>query len=266
MQTEQQPRQAFVAQVRQAIGPKLKDLSPRQKDLLDASLTKLYRKGRPVSDEEIQGKLELVTEFVSPAGQEKVQKAYWDLRLNNSETGASQKAKSNNYLNSKVSATDRVSSIKEKYPLFSDIEVRDLRDQGVQDGRRLEFTEAYDDRYDKPLIEIFDPALQGEELEQAIIGEFLHEAPRRIPEYAELRERLQELKTPQQLQDDMNSYLYDVENYGEDRPFEKWDEVSRKDAFIRGHAVGQWEPEYYTDEQKALIDEMMGLIRSGANK
>ena len=161
---------------------------------------------------------------------------------------------------------ETVSSIKEKYPLFSDIEVRDLRDQGVQDGRRLEFTEAYDDRYDKPLIEIFDPALQGDELEQAIIGEFLHEAPRRIPEYAKLREKLQKLKTPQQLQDDMNSYLYDVENYGENRPFEKWDEVSRKDAFIRGHAVGQWEPEYYTDEQKALIDEMMGLIRSGANK
>jgi len=162
--------------------------------------------------------------------------------------------------------TETVSSIKEKYPLFSDIEVRDLRNQGVQDGRRLEFTEAYDDRVDSPLIEIFDPDLQGKELEQAIIGEFLHEAPRRIPEYAELRERLQELKTPQQLQDDMNSYLYDVENYGEDRPFEKWDEVSRKDAFIRGHAVGQWEPGYYTDEQKALIDEMMGLIRSGANK
>ena len=161
---------------------------------------------------------------------------------------------------------ETVSSIKEKYPLFSDIEVRDLRDQGVQDGRRLEFTEAYDDRVDSPLIEIFDPDLQGDELEQAIIGEFLHEAPRRIPEYAKLREKLQKLKTPQQLQDDMNSYLYDVENYGENRPFEKWDEVSRKDAFIRGHAVGQWEPEYYTDEQKTLIDEMMGLIRSGANK
>jgi len=266
MQTDEQQLQGFVAQVRQAIGPKLKGLSPRQKDLLDASLTKLRRKGRPISDEEIQGELELITDFVSPLGQEKLQKAYWDLRLNNSETEASQKKQSNNYLNSKVSATDRVSSIKEKYPLFSDIEVRDLRDQGVQDGRRLEFTEAYDDRVDSPLIEIFDPDLQGDELEQAIIGEFLHEAPRRIPEYAELRERLQELKTPQQLQDDVNSYLYDVENYGEDRPFEKWDEVSRKDAFIRGHAVGQWEPEYYTDEQKALIDEMMGLIRSGANK
>ena len=96
MQTEQQPRQEFVAQVRRAIGSKLKGLSQRQKDLLDASLTKLYREGRPVSDAEIQGRLELVTDFVSPAGQEQVQKAYWDLRLNNSETKASQKTKSSN--------------------------------------------------------------------------------------------------------------------------------------------------------------------------
>ena len=199
MQTEQQRRQDFVAQVQRAIGSSLKELSQRQEDLLDGAVSELYRANRPVSDEEIQGELELITDFVSPLGQEKLQKAYWDLRLNNSETEASQKKQSNNYLNSKVSATDRVSSIKEKYPLFSDIEVRDLRDQGVQDGRRLEFTEAYDDRVDSPLIEIFDPDLQGDELEQAIIGEFLHEAPRRIPEYAELRERLQELKTPQQL-------------------------------------------------------------------
>jgi len=159
-----------------------------------------------------------------------------------------------------------LAGIQEKYPMFSDIVVADKRDMGIQNGRKLEFTEAHDDRVDSPLIEIFDPDLQGDELEQAIIGEFLHEAPRRIPEYAKLREKLQKLKTPQQLQDDMNSYLYDVENYGENRPFEKWDEVSRKDAFIRGHAVGQWEPEYYTDEQKTLIDEMMGLIRSGTNK
>ena len=96
MQTEQQRRQAFVAQVRQAIGPELKDLSPRQKDLLDSSLTKLYRKERLISDEEIKGRLELVKDFVSPAGHEKVQKAYWDLRLSNSETEASQRARSSN--------------------------------------------------------------------------------------------------------------------------------------------------------------------------
>jgi hypothetical protein len=63
-----------------------------------------------------------------------------------------------------------LATIREQYPMFSDIEVRDMRDQGIQNGRKLEFTEAYDDRYDKPLIQIFDPALQGQELEQAVIA------------------------------------------------------------------------------------------------
>jgi hypothetical protein len=94
MQTEQQQRQAFVEQVRRAIGPKLKDLSQRQKDLLDASLTRLFNKKRPVSDAEIEGRLELITEQISPAGQERLQKAYWDLRLSNSKTEASQQSKS----------------------------------------------------------------------------------------------------------------------------------------------------------------------------
>jgi hypothetical protein len=49
-----------------------------------------------VADEELLGELELVTDFVSPQGQEKLQKAYWDLRLSNSETEASQKTKSSN--------------------------------------------------------------------------------------------------------------------------------------------------------------------------
>lgn len=96
MQTEQQRRQAFVAQVRQVIGPRLKDLSQRQKDLLDAGVSDLFRQNRRVTDEELLGELELVTDFVSPQGQEKLQKAYWDLRLSNSETEASQRTKSSN--------------------------------------------------------------------------------------------------------------------------------------------------------------------------
>ena len=91
MQTEQPRRQAFVEQVRRVIGPHLKGLSQRQKDLLDAAVSDLYRLKRPVSDEELLGELELVTDFVSPRGQESLQKAYWDLRLNNSETEASQR-------------------------------------------------------------------------------------------------------------------------------------------------------------------------------
>lgn len=93
MQTEQPRRQEFVAQVRRVIGPQLKDLSQRQKDLLDASLTRLYRKERPVTDDEILGSLEMITEHVSPIGQERLQKAYWDLRLESSRTEASPESK-----------------------------------------------------------------------------------------------------------------------------------------------------------------------------
>lgn len=96
MQTEQQRRQAFVEQVRRVIVPKAEGLTSRQEDLLDASLTRLFNKGRPVTDEELLGRLEMITEQISPAAHEKVQKAYWDLRLNSSETKASQKTKSSN--------------------------------------------------------------------------------------------------------------------------------------------------------------------------
>nr|WP_213395328.1 hypothetical protein [Yoonia sp.] len=96
MQTEEQRLQEFVEQVRRAIGPKLEELSQRQADLLDASLTKLFNLNRPVTDAELRGRLDLVTNFVSPTGHEEVQKVYWDLRLNNSETKASQKTKSSN--------------------------------------------------------------------------------------------------------------------------------------------------------------------------
>jgi hypothetical protein len=93
MQTEQPRRQEFVEQVRRAIGPNLKDLSQRQEDLLDAALSDLFRKNRPVTDDEIKGQLELITDFVSPLGQERLQKAYWDLRLESSRTEASPESK-----------------------------------------------------------------------------------------------------------------------------------------------------------------------------
>ena len=154
-----------------------------------------------------------------------------------------------------------LSGIKDQYPMFSDIVVRDLRDQGVSDGRRMEYYSSEDSPTGEEMIDIFDPALQGEELQNAIVGEFLHSAPTRSKEYAELRDVLQSIKTPQQNQDDIARYEYAKENYGESRPFEKWLDVSGLDAFIRGYAVGQWEPEYYTDEQKLVIDMMMDIVK-----
>jgi len=75
-------RAEFVNQVRRDIGPKLSGLTTRQSDLNDASLTRLFRKGRLLSNQEIESRLELITEHVSQTGHEVVQRVYWNLRLN----------------------------------------------------------------------------------------------------------------------------------------------------------------------------------------
>lgn len=58
------------------LGDRLPGLSLRQTDLLDRSLGRLLDEGRPVSDAELEGKFDLITEFVSPRAHEKVQAAY----------------------------------------------------------------------------------------------------------------------------------------------------------------------------------------------
>ena len=160
-----------------------------------------------------------------------------------------------------VSEFGVLSRIKEEYPMFSNIVVRDLRDQGISDGRRMEYYSSEDSPTGEKMIDIFDPELQGEELQNAIVGEFLHSAPELSKEFDDLRSLLQNLKTPQQHQDDLYRYEYAKENFGEERPFEKWLDVSGLDAFIRGYAVNQWEPEYYTDAQKIVIDQMMRIVK-----
>ena len=60
MQTDQILRQAFAEQVRKVLGPKLGSLSEKQKDLLDQGLVDLYEQGKPVTDQQLLGELELV--------------------------------------------------------------------------------------------------------------------------------------------------------------------------------------------------------------
>lgn len=72
---EQTRRQAFVEQVRKVLGPKLENLSQKQEDLLDLGLDKLFAKNRPVTDEELEGQLELV-ELAAPRELEAAYKVF----------------------------------------------------------------------------------------------------------------------------------------------------------------------------------------------
>ncbi len=80
---QEQRRHAFVEQLRRVLGPSFKVMSQRQMDLLDASVSGLFRQNRLVSDEELLGELELVIDFISPLAQETLQKAHWDLLSRN---------------------------------------------------------------------------------------------------------------------------------------------------------------------------------------
>jgi hypothetical protein len=63
---EEERRKLFVAQVSRVLSPYFAELTDRQRQLLDASLASLLKKGRAVTDEEILGCHEMITEFVSP--------------------------------------------------------------------------------------------------------------------------------------------------------------------------------------------------------
>lgn len=74
--SEEERRALFVEQVRKVLSPYFAEMSDNQKHLLDASLTKLFRKGRDVTDEEILGRFEMINLHVSPRAHEEFIAAY----------------------------------------------------------------------------------------------------------------------------------------------------------------------------------------------
>tara|TARA_B110000285_G_scaffold34051_1_gene35985 strand:+ start:195 stop:743 length:549 start_codon:yes stop_codon:yes gene_type:complete len=163
--------------------------------------------------------------------------------------------------------TEIETRLKQKYPIFSGIELADKRSSGVADQRKLEFYHPEDSPTGRARIEVFDQSMSGQELENAILGDMLHAAPSLSEDYARLREQLKGTRTPEQIQVDKQAYEIAKSKYGESRDFDKWFEVSRMDAFIRGYAVNQWDQSYYTGDQKMLIDTMIGgLVDGNATK
>jgi|TARA_R100000482_G_scaffold121769_2_gene68323 hypothetical protein len=151
--------------------------------------------------------------------------------------------------------------LKAKYPIFENIEVVDKRGSGSAGQRKLEFYHPEDSPTGKVLIEVFDQSMQGLELENAILGDMLHNAPYVSRNFANLRNKLKQTRTPEQILVDKQAYEIAKTKYGEQRSFDKWMEYSRLDAFIRGYAVKQWDDSYYTNEQKLLIDSMMDQLK-----
>jgi len=115
----------------------------------------------------------------------------------------------------------------------------------------------------RPAIEVYDPKTRPIDVAGDIASHWLiYNEPKMIDYYNRFRQSI----TPEQQQRLRQQYEFYQKNYGENRPYEKWEELTGLPGYFRGYPFQQWEPEVneraYTPEQRALLDEMMKYLRS----
>ena len=104
----------------------------------------------------------------------------------------------------------------------------------------------------KPTIRQFNPKASPKDF----LGETLHILPKIDPYVGSLRDYFVRSMTPQQQAQLRRQYEYHRQNYGEQRPFNQWAEVSGIDAWFRGHVTGQWPADMYTPEQLKMFQSL----------
>ena len=172
-------------------------------------------------------------------------------------------------------SAETLNNIYTKYPRLkkyvTDIEIRqNLNPDWTYGMGQLEFFpigETYSPNPDKTVIEIYNPNLKGEWLEQAIFGDMLHGLPNKDPEFTELRSQFKDSLTEDQMQT-ANEMYQRQESSGKHPPreFDKAFDVSILDGFIRGYIApdehDEWrQNNFYTDEQKGILDNMVNLLQ-----
>ena len=168
-----------------------------------------------------------------------------------------------------------VDSIVSQYPRLSGYDWQVTRgDPRMNKGRgHLEFyhpDETSNPVPGKPTISIFDKDLGNlrhqnpKQTQQMVFGDMLHYLPHVDPEFGAMREQYRQSLTPEQQGVDRRAYQRGGEEYGENRPFDKWMDVSRLDANLRGYLSPDQNNEWagsYTPEQVNLLDSMRDLLK-----
>lgn len=168
----------------------------------------------------------------------------------------------------KPAADNALEQVYKKYKKLREygFELIDSRDKKSPHGGKLEFYHPLESRSPnpgKPTIEIFE-GIVGEDLPTSIFGDMLHYLPEVMSEWATKRRKFQQSVTPDQKNMDKRAYERAVLRHGESRPFEKWFEINRLDAYIRGFIAPDKADEWrgvYTPEQKKLLNEMKALLQ-----
>ena len=172
--------------------------------------------------------------------------------------------------------SDIVNNIYTQYPRLkkyaTDIEIRmdklippqlfNEREMG-----QLEFYpkgEKYSPNPEKNVIEVYNPHLKDEWLEQAIFGDMLHTLPYKDNEFTKLRNEFKSSLNKNQML--TAEIMYKREKTAEPRSFEKSFDVSILDAFIRGYIApdknDEWrKKKFYTLDQEVILDEMISLLK-----
>lgn len=151
------------------------------------------------------------------------------------------------------------------------IDIKDMRGSSGKHGKAEMFFTDDPGHPDNPnpyfgknnTIELY-ANVSGRELENLILGDMLHLAPRVSPKFRELKAKFTATRTPAQKRMDERAYQRSVKEYGEMRPFEQWMQHTRDDAYIRGYLTPDRDDEWkgiYTPEQKKLLEQMRQLLK-----
>jgi len=152
-----------------------------------------------------------------------------------------------------------------------DLKVVDSREQGISEGRKLEFYapgEARNPFPGRPTVEVFDPAFKGADLTNIIAADFLHHLVRVDPRARSLREEFRASMTPEQTAVDRQAYQRAVAgDFGsvERRPFGEWFEQHRLDQYLGAMFLpkpNEWE-NFYTPDQEKILMQIETYLRTG---
>jgi len=156
------------------------------------------------------------------------------------------------------------------YPRLKGVDMRVVQGypQDNEGGGYLEFYPKKESRSPIPgknVISFFDPSVLEDEARanQMLFGDTLHLLPYIDPEFSRLRRQYD--KTVPQSQK-IHEYK-EAQSRGENRPLDRWWEVSRLDAHIRGWLAKQWdrEDEYgrylFTDKRRKILKQMEELLK-----
>jgi hypothetical protein len=159
---------------------------------------------------------------------------------------------------------EELEAVYQQYPALREGKFQARRAEG--EGQ-LEFfppDEAFNPMPGVPLIEVYNPEFEGEALQKALFGDALHYMHRVNPKFNELREAFRSSLTPQQKEASHRRHDWYAQNWGEERSYDQWFDVSDLDAHIRGYLAPDERDEWrdiYTDKQKFILEAMKAELK-----